>query len=105
MRDKLEFVTRQEIRHGLCAHNKMIKEKVREILVINFKSKAHLVERLADDEDFVKKNLFDSFELIKVITLIEKEFNITIEVADLANDRLNSLAKIDLFVTGKQGRK
>ena len=83
----------------------MVKEKVREILVKNFKSKARLRQKLADGEDFVKKNIFDSFELIKVITLIESEFKITIDVADLANERINSLEKLDYFVTRRQGEK
>ena len=80
----------------------MIKEKIREILVKNFKSKAHLIEKLADTEDFVKQNLFDSFELIKVISLFEGEFKITIEVADLANEKLNSLLQIEQFVISKR---
>ncbi|MFH0753005.1 MAG: hypothetical protein V2A70_00390 [Candidatus Omnitrophota bacterium] len=83
----------------------MIKERLRGILNKNFKSKAHLIERLADNEDFVKRNLFDSFELIKVVLLIETEFGIAIETADLANESLNSLDKIEHFVTVKQGGK
>ena len=71
-------------------------------MVKNFKGKAHVIEKLSDEEDFVKQNLFDSFELIKVISLIEGEFKVTIEVADLANEKLNSLQKIEQFVTAKQ---
>lgn len=82
----------------------MIKDEVRGILLENFKSKAHLIEKLADEEDFVKQNLFDSFELIKIISLIEGKYKLTIGVADLANEKLNSLQKIDRFVTTKQSR-
>jgi acyl carrier protein len=83
----------------------MIKEQVRGILVKNFKTKAHLIQRLADHEDFVKKNLFDSYELIKVVLLLEAEFKVTIEVADLANENLNSLDKIECFLKTKKGGK
>lgn len=81
----------------------MIKEKIREVLIRNFKSKAHLVRKLADHEDFVKQHLFDSFELIQIVILIEREYKIKIEVADIANEKLNSLEKIEQFVIVKTG--
>lgn len=80
----------------------MIKEKVREILIKNFEGKAYFVQKLSDQEDFVKQNLFDSFELINIVLLIEHEFDIKIEVADLADERLNSLEKIEQFVISKK---
>ena len=51
---------------------KAIREKVRELLAQNFGSKAHLIGKLLETEDFIKKNLFDSFDLIKVIAILEK---------------------------------
>ncbi|GEM_PF-3382303 len=81
---------------------KAIREKVRELLVQNFGSKAHLIGKLLETEDFIKKNLFDSFDLIKVIAILEKEFAVTVAVADLANDRISSLEKIEQFVISKR---
>ena len=83
----------------------MIKEKLRELLEKNFRSKARLIQKLTDDEDFVKQHLFDSFELIKIVILIEKEFAVSIGPADLLNDKLNSLNKIEQFVISKQASK
>ena len=65
----------------------MIKEKVREILIKNFKGNAHMVHGLSDQDDFVKQHLFDSIELINIVLAVEHEFNIKIEVADLAKDQ------------------
>lgn len=80
----------------------MIKERVREILINNFSGKAHFVQKLSDQEDFVKQRIFDSFELITIVLLIENEFEIKIEVDDLADDKLNSLEKIEKFVILKK---
>lgn len=80
----------------------MIKERIRKILVNNFSGKVRFVQKLSDQEDFVKQHLFDSFELITIVLLIEHEFGIKIEVADLAQGRLNSLEKIEQFVISKK---
>ncbi len=80
----------------------MFKERIRAILMKNFGGKAHLVQKLSDQEDFVKQRLFDSFELITIVLLIENEFEIKIEVDDLADDKLNSLEKIEKFVILKK---
>ena len=82
----------------------MLKDKVRRLLIKNFRSKAHFVQKLSDQEDFVKQDLFDSFELINIVLLIEREFKIKIEVEDLANERLNSLEKIERFIILKAGK-
>ncbi|MDD5225843.1 MAG: phosphopantetheine-binding protein [Candidatus Omnitrophica bacterium] len=84
---------------------KAIRERAREVLAQNFGSKAHLIDKLPEAEDFIKKNLFDSFDLIKVIAVLEKEFSVTVDVADLANDRVSSLEKIEQFVMSKRPAK
>ena len=81
----------------------MIKERVRELLVQNFGSKASLVQKLLDQDDFVKRGIFNSFELINIVLLIEHEFNIKVDVADLANERLSSFEKIEQLVAHKSG--
>ena len=81
----------------------MIKERVREILIQNFRRKALFVQKLSDQEDFIKQGLFNSFELINIVLLIEHEFNIKIDVADFANERLSSLERIEKLVSFKKG--
>jgi len=81
----------------------MFIEKIREILCKHFRNKAHLIRILPDNENFVRMDLFDSFELIMVISLIEKEFKIKIEAADLAGDKLNSLDKVESFLMSRRG--
>ena len=82
----------------------MVKEKVREILIKNYRNKAYLIDKLSDDEDFVKMGLFDSFELINIVLLIQAEFKVKIEVADWARESINSLEKIATFVALKKGQ-
>ena len=79
-----------------------IKARARKLLAQNFQSKAHLINQLPENADFVQANLFDSFEFIKVIAVLEKEFTVTIEVADLANDRISTFEKIEQFVASKR---
>jgi acyl carrier protein len=89
------------IERGDCVEE-TIKARARKLLAQNFQSKAHLINQLPENADFVQANLFDSFEFIKVIAVLEKEFTVTIEVADLANDRISTFEKIEQFVTSKR---
>ncbi len=79
-----------------------IRTRARELLAQNFQSKAHLINKLPENANFIQANLFDSFEFIKVIAVLEKEFTVTIDVADLANDRISTFEKIEQFVISKR---
>lgn len=52
------------------------------------------VESLGDDDDFFKLGFVNSLFAMQLITFMETEFNVTIDVAELNMDNFNTLNKI-----------
>ena len=48
--------------------------------------------------DFIKKNLFDSFDIITIISEIEKEFDIKIDADEIKPKNFNSLKNIKKMI-------
>ena len=48
--------------------------------------------------DFIKKNLFDSFDIITIISEIEKEFDIKIDADEITPKNFNSLKNIEKLI-------
>jgi acyl carrier protein len=48
--------------------------------------------------DFIKKNLFDSFDIITIISEIEKEFDIKIDADEIKPKNFNSLKNIEKLI-------
>ena len=51
--------------------------------------------------DFIKKSLFDSFDIITIISEIEKEFDIKIDADEIKPKNFNSLKNIEKLIKKK----
>lgn len=71
-----------------------IKNKIREFL------KTETQKEIADDsENLLTSGVLDSFSMIKLITFIESELNLKVDMEKLSSENFNSITKIVEFLS------
>ncbi|MDO8467203.1 MAG: phosphopantetheine-binding protein [bacterium] len=70
-----------------------IKNKVREFLKTETQK-----EITNDSENLITSGVLDSFSMIKLITFIESELKIKVDMEKLSAENFNSIEKIDEFL-------
>tara|TARA_B110000858_G_C17688643_1_gene420179 strand:+ start:422 stop:652 length:231 start_codon:yes stop_codon:yes gene_type:complete len=71
-----------------------MKSKIKSILKKTLSKSA----KFNDKTDLIKKNYLDSFSLMVLITSLEKEFKIKIELAKVDINSLSSINKIEKYI-------
>jgi acyl carrier protein len=78
-----------------------IQQKVRQFIVKNF----YVADpaALSDETSLLDQAIIDSTGVLEVIGYIEKEFDITVEDAEMLPENLDSIGRISAFVARKKG--
>lgn len=71
---------------------------IRDKFLIGYKDDA-----LNDDDSFLEKGIIDSTGVLELVNYIEDTFSIKIEDEELIPDNLDSLNKLEIFITKKIG--
>lgn len=76
------------------------KERVRQFILKNF----YVADAgaLRDDTSLLDQGIIDSTGVLEVIAFIEDEFGIKVEDEEMLPDNLDSIDRIDAFVTKKK---
>lgn len=75
-----------------------MKEKVKDFIVKTFMSGEGT---LADDEALFEKGIIDSVGFIQLLTFIEKEFNVQIEMVEITMDKFGTINDIVSIINTK----
>jgi acyl carrier protein len=75
--------------------NQSIRDKVRTFILDEFLP--------GDDTELMTTGILDSLSTLKLITYLEKEFDITVEAHEADAENLNTVADITGFVSSKLG--
>lgn len=70
-------------------------------LILKSTSQDQLKEQIAQDTALLSYRLLDSIAVLRLVTLIEEEFDIEIEAFEVNVDNLDTIAKIIEFVSKK----
>jgi acyl carrier protein len=82
--------------------NQSIRDKVRTFILDEFLP-GEDPEELKDDTELMTTGILDSLSTLKLITYLEKEFDITVEAHEADAENLNTVADITGFVSSKLG--
>jgi acyl carrier protein len=82
--------------------NQSIRDKVRKFILDEFLP-GEDPEELKDDTELMTTGILDSLSTLKLITYLEKEFDITVEAHEADAENLNTVADITGFVSSKLG--
>jgi acyl carrier protein len=70
-------------------------------LILQSSSQGQLKEQITNETPLLSSRLLDSIAVLRLVTLIEEEFNIEIEAFEVNVDNLDTIAKIAEFVSKK----
>lgn len=70
-------------------------------LILKSTSQEYLKEQIKNDTLLLSSRLLDSIAVLRLISLLEDEFNIEIESFDINVDNLDTIDKIVVFVSKK----
>ena len=59
-------------------------------------------EALHDEDSLLNRGIIDSTGVLELISVLEKEFGISVVDADMVPENLDSIARIDVFIRRKQ---
>jgi acyl carrier protein len=57
--------------------------------------------QLADDDLLLERRIIDSMGMVELVTFLQDEFRIDIDEADITEENLGSLARIERYVRSK----
>lgn len=77
-----------------------IRTRVRSFISNNF----YLSGALADDASLIDEGVIDSTGVLELIAFLEREFSITVEDSEMLPEHLDSVERIDAFVSKKTGK-
>jgi acyl carrier protein len=77
-----------------------IKETVRRFVVENFMLGAG-DRQLGDEDSFLERHLIDSTGFIELVSFLEETFGVTIDDQDMVPENLDSLVRIERFISAK----
>jgi acyl carrier protein len=76
-----------------------MKEKIRSFITEHFLGGKRTI---TDDESLFDAGLIDSVQFLELIAFIEKEFSVSVNVAEATVDHFDSVNQIELFIREKQ---
>jgi D-alanine--poly(phosphoribitol) ligase subunit 2 len=75
-----------------------IKEKVGAIISVTVKENQGLDVDLTNDQSLINDGILDSINIVKVVQVLQKEFDIEITAADITLDNFDTISAIIGFV-------
>ncbi|WP_431993176.1 acyl carrier protein [Streptomyces albogriseolus] len=63
------------------------------------------VHDLGDDDDIFEQGYVSSLFALQLVTFVEREFDVTVEEADMELEHFRTLRALDAFVTRKQSAR
>lgn len=78
-----------------------IKERLRAFIINNFLLGAD-TNNLSDNDSFLEKGIIDSTGIMELVGFVQETFDIRIEDMELMPDNLDSLNKLEAFITKKK---
>jgi acyl carrier protein len=78
----------------------MITETIRGFLIREF-FRGESVDAFSDEQPLVTSGLLDSVGTLKLVLFLEEEFALTIDAADIADGKLDTLTSIEALVLQK----
>jgi acyl carrier protein len=75
-------------------------DKVRELITNNVKWSGSR-SRLTDDYNLIDNHVLDSLDLLKLISLLEEEFDLEVDDSELLPNNFGSIGQIAAFVDSK----
>ena len=61
------------------------------------------VESISDEASFLERNLLDSTGVLELVAFVEETFGIKVEDREIVPQNLDSLSRIEAYVTRKRG--
>ncbi|MCG7851181.1 MAG: acyl carrier protein [Methanosarcinaceae archaeon] len=58
-------------------------------------------DAFGDDESFLERGILDSTGVLELVGHIEKQFSIRVEADEITPDNLDSLEKLEIFISRK----
>jgi acyl carrier protein len=52
-----------------------------------------------ENTSLIESGLLDSFSIVKLVTFLEKTFNIKVEIEDLTEENMDSMKSIEALIT------
>ena len=80
--------------------NQSIGDTVKEFILTEFLPGEN-PDELKDDTELMTSGILDSLATLKLITFLEKEFDISVEAHEADAENLNTVADISRFVSSK----
>ena len=77
----------------------MVIEKIRKYLEED--PQFRISKEINNDTLLIEAGVLDSFSVVKLMMFIEKEFSVTIDVADLTEENVSTLGNIEKLVSSK----
>jgi acyl carrier protein len=77
-------------------------EKVRELIANNVKWSGSR-SQLTDDYNLIDNHVLDSLDMLKVVSLLEEEFDLEVDDSELLPSNFGSVGQIAAFVDAKRG--
>lgn len=81
----------------------MVIEKIRKFLEED--PQFRITKEINKDTPLIETGVLDSFSVVKLMMFIEKEFSITVDVADLTEENVSTLGNIEKMVSFKLNKK
>ncbi len=78
-------------------------QKVNKIIAAAVKETAGLDIELAPDQSLINDGILDSLNIVKVVQVLQKEFDIKITAADITLDNFDTISAIIGFVKTRLG--
>jgi acyl carrier protein len=83
--------------------NQNIGQQIRQFILEEFPQANE--RSLGENETFLGSDIVDSLGIVKLMTFVETEFDITVEDEDLQPDNFQSIASLSEFVKTKLAQK
>ena len=78
-------------------------QKVNEIIAKAVKESTGIDAELTPDQSLINDGILDSLNIVKVVQILQKEFNIEITAADITLDNFDTISAIIGFVKTRLG--
>ena len=78
-------------------------QKVNKIIAAAVKETTGLDTELAPDQSLINDGILDSLNIVKVVQVLQKEFDIEITAADITLDNFDTISAIIGFVKTRLG--
>jgi acyl carrier protein len=79
-----------------------VEDRIRELIVSELRYQGGR-DSLTDDFPLIDEHVIDSLDLLKLVSLIEQEFNLEVDDEDLVPSNFGTIGDITRFISAKKG--